>query len=153
MFTVTRQIQWPDGDKVVEVSQGGLDYCNPDALCERYAGELQEYDDPRIAVDVAIEIAKEWNRDSKEPVLISMGCTWGYTIPFEGMELSKETFKLLQNNAEVIYQRMPKCDYCGELIGKNKYTNHGWTESVYCSEYCAEKDWQEMNEYVEEEGE
>ena len=43
MYTVTRQCQWPDGDNVVEVSVGGIDYCNPDALSPKYAGEFEEY--------------------------------------------------------------------------------------------------------------
>ena len=37
MFTVTRQRQFPDGENVVEVSAGGLDYTNPDALGAKYA--------------------------------------------------------------------------------------------------------------------
>jgi len=39
MYTVTRQIQWPDGTPVVEVSEGDINYTNPDALKEKYPGE------------------------------------------------------------------------------------------------------------------
>jgi len=38
MWTVTRQRQWPDGVDIVEVSAGGIDYTNPDALCAKYDG-------------------------------------------------------------------------------------------------------------------
>ena len=31
-YTITRQRQFPEGTPVVEVSSGGLDYTNPDAL-------------------------------------------------------------------------------------------------------------------------
>lgn len=46
VWTVTRQRQWPDGNEVVEISLGGIDYCNPDALAAQYPGEFQQYADP-----------------------------------------------------------------------------------------------------------
>src|SRR5438046_8051608 len=82
MFTVTRQRQWPDGDNVVEVSHGGLDYCNPDALGAKYAGEFEEFADPRQAVETAIEIVRAWRKDSKERIAIGVGSTNGMTLPF-----------------------------------------------------------------------
>ncbi len=32
MYTVTRQCQFPDGDYVVEISAGGIDFTNPGEL-------------------------------------------------------------------------------------------------------------------------
>ena len=64
MWTVTRQRQWPDGANLVEISAGGLDYTNPDALSARYPGEFSTFDDPREAVEVALDIVRAWRRDS-----------------------------------------------------------------------------------------
>ena len=83
MWTITRQLQWPDGKKVVEISYGGLDYCNPDALCQKYDGEFQTYDDPVECVDVALEILKAWQEDSEDKIFIGLGNTGGFTMPFE----------------------------------------------------------------------
>ena len=49
-YVVTRQIQWPEGKHVVEISAGGFDYTNPDALVAKYPGEFGEFCDPREAL-------------------------------------------------------------------------------------------------------
>ena len=59
-LVVTRQLQWPEGKRVVEVSVGGMDYVNPDALVAKYQGELEEYDDPIEAVEAAIDVCRRW---------------------------------------------------------------------------------------------
>ncbi len=63
MYTITRQIQWPDGTSIVEISEGELDYTNPDALVEKYPGEFETFDNPIEAVNTAIEICKSWRND------------------------------------------------------------------------------------------
>ena len=45
-YVVSRQIYWPDGEHVVEVAVGGLDYAGAD--CIEIVGI---YDDPREAVE------------------------------------------------------------------------------------------------------
>ena len=60
MYTVTRQRQFPDGENVVEVSAGDHNYTNPDALVAKYAGEFEEFTDPRDAVETAIQIVRDW---------------------------------------------------------------------------------------------
>ena len=60
-YTVTRQHQWDTGNYVVEISGGGIDYCNPDALGKSFPGEFEEFEDVREAVDTAIQIAEQWN--------------------------------------------------------------------------------------------
>ncbi len=42
-YTVTRQLQWPEGTPVVEISAGGRDYTNPDALSPHYPGEFETF--------------------------------------------------------------------------------------------------------------
>ncbi len=67
----------------MEVSAGGLDYTNPDALVARYGGEFETYDDPREAVETAIAICKAWQEDGEKNVRIGIGATGGMTMPFE----------------------------------------------------------------------
>ena len=134
MYTVTRQCQWPDGDNVVEVSTGGIDYCNPDALCAKYAGEFEEYKDPREAVEVAINIVKAWRKDSKEHISIGVGSTLGMTLPF-----SPDTFKGARAWAKMRWESLPKCAGCGEPFSDKRhiwYANN-WDGLEYCGEQCA----------------
>jgi hypothetical protein len=84
MYTVTRQRQWPDGVNLVEISAGGVDYCNPDALAAKYSGEFEEYRDPCEAAETAIEICRAWRKDNpKERIAIGLGATAGMTMPFD----------------------------------------------------------------------
>jgi hypothetical protein len=55
MYTVRRQVQWPDGQKVVEVSQGYLDSANPDMLSPRCHREGRTYSNPKEAVSSTID--------------------------------------------------------------------------------------------------
>ena len=64
MHTVTRQVNTFEGTKVVEISQGGIDYCNPGALSKRYPGEFEEFANPVEAVEAAILIAQQWQKDA-----------------------------------------------------------------------------------------
>jgi hypothetical protein len=82
-YTVTRQLQWPEGTPVVEVSSGGLDYTNPDALSPRYPGEFETYDDPAEAIEVAIAICRSWRKDGKKEARVGYGATGGMNLPFE----------------------------------------------------------------------
>ena len=90
MYIVTRQCQWPTGELVVEISTGGWDYINPDALVEKYPGEFVEFNDPREAVEAAIAIAKAWQKDEPgKNIGIAAGCTGGYTMPFEPQSIEE----------------------------------------------------------------
>ena len=60
MYCVTRQMYWPGGTKVVEIADGGLDYCNPDALVSKYNGEFEEFVSPLEAVRTAVRILLQW---------------------------------------------------------------------------------------------
>lgn len=82
-LVVTRQLQWPDGKRVVEVSIGGIDYTNPDALVPKYEGEFVEYYDPIEAVETAIRICRKWREDGHKDAKVGFGSTGGFTAPFE----------------------------------------------------------------------
>jgi hypothetical protein len=133
---VSRQKYWPDGDLVVEIASGGRDYANPDMLSPKYAGEGEEYNDPREALDVALEIRDAWISDCKEEVRVEHGFTGGATMPF----CSEPDDSELREWASAAYEKLPKCDRCGELIEGYGYGPPDFDPDLrFCREYCAEK--------------
>lgn len=143
-YVVTRQLQYPDGNHVVEISSGGIDYTNPDALAAKYTGEFEEFADPREAVDVGWQIAAAWQRNLRangddNEVMIAMGCTGGDTMPFDGEPLLFANFLQMRKSARIKWEKLPKCDQCGELLGKERFGSWEHNEFNCCSEYCAER--------------
>jgi len=133
-YVVTRQIQWPEGKQVVEISAGGFDYTNPDALVAKYPGEFGEFCDPREALKVAFDIAECWQKDEPEKKIgIGAGYTGGYTMPFEPADRGD-----LEQWAQEEYENLCKCDRCREIIKGDQYGIYG-LDAVFCSEYCAEE--------------
>lgn len=141
-YIVTRQLQWPEGVAVVEISGEGWDYVNPDALVEKYPGEFEEFKDPRKALKTAIAVAKRWKED--EPGLeigIGAGYTGGYTMPFEPRGTDE-----LEKWAEEEYSRLPKCARCGKIIEDlDPAFRIEDLDGIFCSESCAEKTWCEYH--------
>lgn len=138
MWFVSRQSYWgvdPDDQYVVEIANGGLDYANPDMLTAKYAGEGEEYSDPREAVEAALEIAKLWKQDHPElKIGIAHGSTGGDTMPFEASEVEE-----LKAWAEKAYESLPKCDRCGELRKETWHITDDPDFGQFCSEYCVEE--------------
>lgn len=147
MYTITRQMQWGTNESVVEVSSGGIDYANPNALVAKYSGEFEEYKDPRKAVEVAIAIVKAWRKDGERKAKIGVGYTGGMVMPFE-----PETFAYARAWAKKEYEGLGKCPSCGKIFDNPKewYQAGFLTQEgdflpyddgfKYCSEYCAEKE-------------
>ncbi|MEA3427845.1 MAG: hypothetical protein U9Q84_01215 [Thermodesulfobacteriota bacterium] len=135
-YIVTRQMQWPYGQLVVEISEGGWDYVNPDALSAKYPGEFEEYKDPREALKTAIKIVKAWKKDKPEAKIgIATGYTGGYTMPFEPQSL-KELNQWAQEEAS----RLPKCARCGKIlesIDSDLYIDD--SDDLFCSAFCADE--------------
>lgn len=147
MWTITRQSQWSTGNQVVEISAGSLDYANADALCKKYKGEFETFADPREAVSAAIRIAEQWQKDNpKEKILIDHGSTGGFTMPFDGIRLTKKTKAELKKWADDLYEKMEKCDHCGDVLPEKgkRWGNCDYGEYNCCSEYCADKYWAEQ---------
>lgn len=82
-YTVTRQLQWPEGKKVVEISFGTYDYVNPDALVSKYPHEGSTFEDPLEAIEAGISICRLWRKAGSKDAKIGIGNTLGFTIPFE----------------------------------------------------------------------
>lgn len=147
-FFVSRQCEYPDGDYVVEIVQGGLDYANPGMLVPKWKelGEGQEFTDPREAVEAAINIRDQWNLLKFYPnvigaiehgVEISFGSTGGFTLPLPRMSDDE-----LKAKADQLYEKLPKCAECGDLLGKETYTHdYADKDEKFCRDYCAEKNY------------
>ena len=119
-YYVSRQCYWPDGDLVVEIAGGGLDYANADMLTTLWpaSGEGQEYDDPRAALQAAIQVRHLWQMvEPDETVRIEVGFTGGYTMPF--CEYPNDEY--LVEWAKQEYDSLPKCDRCGDLLDGDNY--------------------------------
>lgn len=149
-WTVTRQTQWPDGTKIVEISRGGIDYTNPDALVQKYPGELETFADPREAVTTALAIAKAWQADAGRSIAIGHGGTGGMTMPFEGDVIVTKTaargIRALRKWAQDSYDAAPKCDNCPNPLPEPEGRNGGpWRliedpdQRSFCSENCADQ--------------
>ena len=133
-YTVTRQHQWPSGDKVVEISAGGPDYSNPDALVGKYPLEGEAFDSPVDAVETAIRICEAWRKDGAPDAQIGYGATGGLTMPFDA-----STFEEARAWASERLASLPKCDRCGEILPERHWTTSELMDESFCSENCAER--------------
>ena len=134
-YHVSRQIQWPDGDKVVEIAIGGLDHAGPDMLVAKNSGEGETYLDPREAVKIALDIKQEWEHDIDEPVRIDYGHADLVTLTDD---CDAMTLKLW---ADKEYLSLDHCERCGEIVDKHGecYTLPDEIgEGFCCSQYCME---------------
>ena len=142
-FTVTRQCQWPTGKRIVEISEGGLDYTNPDALAQRYPGEFETFTGMVEALETAIAIAEAWKKESAQKIYIGIGNTHGFTMPFEGVSACKTNYRKLRTQAKKYDEALPHCPQCGDIMPskENCYT-HKFCDEEFCSENCANLDWE-----------
>ena len=140
-YYVSRQRYWPDGVLRVEIAGGGMDYANPDQITVKYSslGEGCEYSDPVDAVEAAIAVCKAWRKDTKKgarTIQICHGHTLGYTMYFDPC-----TFKEGRSWAIEERKRLPKCPYCGCVVGEKKW-RHSLNDEPFCSEDCADSDFE-----------
>ena len=138
IYFVSRQNYWglsPEDSHIVEICIGGRDYANADMLGAKWPhlGEGQEFRDPREAVEAAIRICDEWKK-TEPHAMVGLGATMGFSAPFQG-----EDYDTLRSLAERLYQNLPKCTMCEELLGKQTYTHDFADEDKFCSSNCAEK--------------
>ena len=144
-FFVSRQSYWgveEEDGTVVEIAFGGCDFANPDMLSVKWPrlGEGQEFSDPREAVEAAIKVCDAWRKAGCPQAKIAMGSTGGCTIPFETKEYGEARAR-----AEVIWEKLPKCDECGEVLGKECFS-HDLCDDQFCSEACAETNYWSLRE-------
>jgi len=133
MFYVSRQVVWPDGNRVVEVVSPGMDHAGPDMLVDHFKslGEGKEFADPREALEAALAVRDAWQAKSTAED--------EDTVQVNFMGHDEETDEELHAIAETMFEKMPKCDNCGDPLGRERdqYKNRE-TGEKYCSENCAQ---------------
>tara|TARA_Y100000034_G_C6819927_1_gene369151 strand:- start:631 stop:1089 length:459 start_codon:yes stop_codon:yes gene_type:complete len=135
MYTVTRQMYWPDGQHVVEVQGAGRDGIGSDMLVEHYPGESMDgYADPREAAAMAVKVLLAWRADGTD-ASIDYGNTWGGSLPLTEETTAMEVLEWAQRE----YDELPKCDRCGELITDDPWHIIDFADDAqYCGENCAD---------------
>jgi len=142
MYFVSRQFYYYQQINVVEIAYPSIDSSGPDMLIEKYAGEGEEYKNPIEALEIALNIASNWQVDiPDEDIFITFGCMeFGEGEPINPKDL--EALEELKQNIQKHYESLPKCSYCGELIDEKEYyinEDSQWTDDKFCSEFHAEK--------------
>lgn len=136
-YYVSRQSYWPDGELVVEIAGGGLDYANPDMLHDSkglYCKWEREYQDPKEALKAAISIREVWARvEPDEQIRIECGYTHGWTVPFA----EEPTDEQLQEWADEEMKHYPECPWCEEVMWTEERWFHDLSDKKFCSERCA----------------
>lgn len=138
-FTVTRQHRWNDGLHIVEITQGGFDYSGPDMLVKKYRHEGETFKGMLPAVEAAIEIARQWKKDTKDKIYIACGNTHGMGLILDEYIATEKHFKMFLGKAKEFDEKLPKCVECGEILGREHYGSYDLNEFECCSEHCAEK--------------
>lgn len=131
MFYVSRQVVWPEGNKVVEVVSPGLDHAGPDMLTEKFKslGEGREFASPVEAFEAAHQVRDAWQKINRDDDTV--------TIEFLGETGTDEE---LAAKAEALEAKLPKCDQCGDnLPSERKQFKDHETGDRYCSRECADK--------------
>lgn len=149
-YWVSRQRYWYQGESAVELAVGGLDYSGCDALYteDKEMKRLEGgYEDPREAARAALELQKLWQGKTEEKI----GLSYGYNLDMIEGEVDKEeeAANILLQWAKAEYERLPKCDRCGEIVVES-YTIYEMEEE-FCSERCAEFAWEEWERTWEKE--
>lgn len=148
-FFVSRQLEWPDGNLLVEVAVGGLDYCNPGMLGVRWKelGEGQEFENPVEAAEAAIKIRNAWKAVEVEEIEIAFGATGGMTLSLPRMRDTE-----LLAKAQEVYEGLPKCAECSGLLGEEKWAHELVVDDErFCREFCCDENYAKMSRDNEEE--
>ena len=155
-FTVTRQHRHPDGEFIVEVSQGGIDGANPGMYSPKWEGEGETFQGLTPAVSAAIAIVKAWQLATpQEEIRIAIGNSHGgMASHFDDEEATEDTFSAMLIEAEEFDAKLPKCAHCAEMLGKQTYNCFDAMDETEhcCSEYCAEERYRESLPEDDEEG-
>jgi hypothetical protein len=144
-YYVTRQAYiHDDGAFAVELAKS-LDVASPDALAQRYPGEMEGYDDPREAAREAVAIRDLWLSDlraagesPRDPIAFTLATTsLVYPTVEDGWDAAE-----LEQWAAAEYERLRKCEHClAPINGAAWYRveDAGFSDAAaYCSESCVD---------------
>ncbi len=143
-YYANRILSWPDGNTFVEVSEG-IDSADPGVMSIEYPAwwEGWAFDDPVEAVKAGIGLLKAWRKDKPklEIWITANGMIAGAVgVPAPDNMSEDDVMAWAQKRKDA----MPKCDYCGEIIGEITYYNYDFpSEDRYDAEFCAEQAYSE----------
>ena len=107
-------------------------------------GEGETFISPVKAVEAAIKVCEAWRAVGCDDAQIGYGATGGMTMPFDPSTFEEARAWAVEREAT-----LPRCDRCGELLGKGRYTVPVLDDQVFCREYCAEQAYQDDHQEVE----
>lgn len=152
MYTITRQQPYyanQDRDKplyTVEVVRGDFEQSGSDCLTPAYKflGEWETYLSAVEAVEQAIKLRNRWREDTLPndfDIEIAFGATHDGMFELDSDNDSQTDEELLEV-AKKLDEDAPRCQWCGDFIGQEKYGNEDtvmFGEYPFCSEHCADR--------------
>jgi hypothetical protein len=111
----------------------GKDFIGDSVLTPKYAGEFEEFDDPRAAVETAILIKNLWQHDEPD---ISIDYVFGSPIDQRVACIGTVDAENLRKWALDTVRHFPVCEWCKEIIYKpdNIYSYREHPGIVFCSQ-------------------
>ena len=113
----------------------GKDFIGESVLKKKYAGEFDEFDDPRAAVETAILIKNIWQHDEPD---ILIDYAFGSTIDQRVACIGTFSAETLRKWALDRVRGFPVCEWCKEIIYSpdNIYTYQDYPDVIFCSPGC-----------------
>ena len=133
----------------MEVTAGDGDYTGPDALVAKYRGEGVTYQGQVLALEAALDIARQWQRDAHAAsIYVEVGDNGGGQADLSGGVLSSDLAgtNSLAEEGEAFDATLEKCESCSGILPRkrDRFKNDNVEEYVYCSERCAEIAYEEL---------
>jgi hypothetical protein len=158
-YYVCRQWYYYSGERMVELTEGGLDFSGPDQLVAQYPelGECRAFERPQEAALAAIKVMKAWQKDApNEEIHVTVRSQLAGYSGMEGEPWTIRDIRLWAQEAWEAWEKLPKCVRCGEVVSEDDAYGNCRTvfnDNMYpfCSEYCAEEDYYELMEELEKE--
>ena len=135
-YFVSRQTGYGEpggGPRVVEIARGGSSHAGPDMVAPLFRGE-GEYASPIDAFSKACQVRQEWQAKINQRV----GLVWRV-----GDLAERITVAEARTRAKKIADLCPRCGHCGDILGKQTYTHSNEPDEDFCSDFCAEKSYEE----------
>lgn len=141
-WSVTVQRRWEDSEPVVAIAVGGWDCVGPALTASGVI--LRETVDPVEAVEAALTAAEERGLAVDLETALTAGDWPDATAAGTGYSPEE-----LRAQAVLWLDCQPQCDYCQTVAELTECWDPEWGwEGRYCSDSCAERDWDRWTESV-----
>jgi len=144
-WSVTVQHRWEDTEPVVALAVGGWDCVGPGLLTGGVI--VRETVDPVEAVEAALTAAAERGLAVDLETALTYGDWPDATAAGTGWDP-----QTLRAQAAIWADCQPRCGHCGEISAVTECWDPEWSwEGYYCSDSCAERDWDRWTERMAKE--